>query len=45
VTCGTASEPGFVLPFGALRFDWAEAVNAQINDETTLWHFSFGYAF
>ncbi|GEM_PF-6810925 len=35
----------FVLPFGALRFDWAEALNAQINDETTRWHFSFGYAF
>ena len=35
----------FVLPFGALRFDWAEALNAQIDDETTRWHFSFGYAF
>ena len=35
----------FVLPFGALRFDWAEVLNAQINDETTRLHFSFGYAF
>ena len=35
----------FVLPFGALRFDWAEVLNAEIDDETTRLHFSFGYAF
>lgn len=35
----------FVLPFGAIRFDWAEALNAQPTDETTRFHFSFGYAF
>ncbi len=35
----------FVLPFGAIRFDWAQALNAQPTDETTRFHFSFGYAF
>ena len=35
----------FVLPFGAIRFDWAEVLNPQPMDETTRWHFSFGYAF
>jgi len=35
----------FVLPFGAIRFDWAEVLNAHPEDETTRFHFSFGYAF
>jgi len=35
----------FVLPFGAIRFDFAHALNAQPTDETTWFHFSFGYAF
>ncbi len=35
----------FVLPFGAIRFDWAKALNPQPQDETTRFHFSFGYAF
>ena len=35
----------FALPFGAIRFDWAEALNPDPFDETVRWHFSFGYAF
>ena len=34
-----------VLPFGPLRFDWAEVLNPQENDRLTRFHFSFGYAF
>ncbi len=34
-----------VLPFGPLRFDWAEVLNPQENDKLTRFHFSFGYAF
>ena len=34
-----------VLPFGALSFDFAEALNAKMNDETVWFHFAFGYAF
>ena len=34
-----------VLPFGALSFDFVEALNAQMNDETVWFHFAFGYAF
>ncbi len=34
-----------VLPFGPLRFDWAEVLNPRENDKLTRFHFSFGYAF
>ena len=34
-----------VLPFGPLRFDWAEVLNPQENDRLNRFHFSFGYAF
>jgi outer membrane protein assembly factor BamA len=34
-----------VLPFGPLRFDWAEVLNPRQEDRISRFQFSFGYAF
>jgi len=35
----------FVLPVGAIRFDWARVLNPKPEDRLNRFHFSFGYAF
>ena len=35
----------FVLPFGAIRLDWARVLNPDDDESTSRWHFAFGYAF
>ncbi len=35
----------FVLPFGAIRLDWARVLNPDDDASTSRWHFAFGYAF
>jgi outer membrane protein assembly complex protein YaeT len=34
-----------VLPFGALRLDWARILDLEEGETPSRWHFSFGYAF
>ncbi len=35
----------FVLPFGAIRLDWARVLNPDDEESTSRLHFAFGYAF